>query len=238
MKLVRAEGNVRMQQALAHSYVRTIVDILLQHRDTLGFVAEVLQTFTRPDESGLARMLAGIRTAYSQLDAEGNTVIPIYIASLTETLEKLYRQNIEKIGDQRGAIVELFVRKLVCPRYDNDQQCANSRRFEDDRGRLITTQEVDVAALSHDRRHIEGYECKLKATGLTSDDCIDLAFLLKSAQEAGYRANVGVVSFDSDRTVKRRLRHLQAVIEHLASVRSIKAYGLESVELLRNDPFE
>lgn len=43
MKLVSAEGSIPMQQALAHSYVKTIVDIILQHRETLGIVAEVLR---------------------------------------------------------------------------------------------------------------------------------------------------------------------------------------------------
>src|SRR5205807_5396233 len=64
----------------------TIVDILLQHRDTLGFVAEVLQTCRRPDEPSLAKMLVGIRHAYSQLDAEGNTILPTHIGNLTEIL--------------------------------------------------------------------------------------------------------------------------------------------------------
>ena len=45
MKLIRVEGNIRLQRALSHSYVQTIVDIMLQHQDTLGFVAEVLQKY-------------------------------------------------------------------------------------------------------------------------------------------------------------------------------------------------
>lgn len=237
MKLAWATGNVDMQNALSHSYVRTIVNILQEHRDTIAFVAEVLQTYQQPKQAGLTEALIGIRTSFSRVDTEGNTVIPIYITNLTETLEKLYQQNFEKIRDQRGAIVELFGYRLVCHRYNDNQECSNSRRFEDDRGHRITLQEVDVAALSHNRRHVEGYECKLKAEGLTSDDCIDLAYLIKEAQEINYSANVGVISFDIDRLVRRRLYKLQSVIQHLPTVQSIKIYGLESLEKLRSTPF-
>lgn len=237
MKLTWATGNVDMQNALSHSYVRTIVNILQEHKDTIAFVAEVLQTYQWPKQAVLLEALMNIRTSFSRVDTEGNTVIPIYITNLTETLEKLYQQNLEKIRDQRGAIVELFGKKLICHRYDNDQECSNSRRFEDDQGHRITIQEVDVAALSYKRRHVEGYECKLKAGGLTSDDCIDLAYLIKEAQETNYSANVGVISFDNDRLVRRRLNQHQVVIQHLTTVQSIKVYGLESLEKLRNSPF-
>lgn len=238
MRLVRADGNVRMQNALSHPYVRTVVDILLQHRDTLGFTAEILQTYIYPLSPGFAEALAAIRTSFSQVDDEGKTFVPTHITLLTETLDKVYRQNKEKVDDQRGAIVELFGRRLVCPRYKNDQECSNSRRFEDDHGHRITIQEVDIAALSHERRHIEAYECKMKAVSLASDDCIDLAYLLKAAEEDDYRANAGVVSFDSDKTVRRRLNKLQSVMEHVPTSKDIKAYGLESIELLQRSPFE
>ncbi len=78
---------------------------------------------------------------------------------------------------------------------------------------------------------------KLKARGLTSDDCIDLAYLIKAAQENDYLANVGVISFDSDNIVKRQLKHLQPTFMHLPSAKGIKVYGLESIETLQNSPF-
>jgi hypothetical protein len=237
MRLIRADGNIDMQRALSHPYVKTIVDILVEHKDTLDVVAEVLQQHIQRAEPSFAKTLAGIRAIYSQFDSEGNPIIPTYINNLIATLDQLYRQNNEKIRVQRGAIVELFGRRLVCPRYNTGQECSNSQRFVDDRGQFITIQEVDVAALSHERLHVEGYECKLKADGLTSDDCIDLAHLLKAAQESNYHANAGIISFDNDKRIRRRLNHLRPTFEHLPESRSIKAYGLESIRTLQNSPF-
>jgi hypothetical protein len=226
-----------MQQALSHSNVRTIVDILLQHREVLSSVADILQRFVRPAEPGLPRALAGMRALYSRLDEEENSVVPEYITILIETLERMYHQNFEKIKDQRGAVVELFGRKLVCPRYDNKEDCFNGGKLKDDQGQFITIQEVDVAALSDQRRQVEGYECKLKADGLESDDCTDLAHLIKAAQENGYRANAGIVSFDIDNRVRRKLDQIRSALQHLPTVNNIEVYGLNSIETLQKPPF-
>ncbi len=238
MRLVWAQGNVRMQQALSHTYVRSIVDILLQHREVLEIVSEVLQRFQYPQEPGLATKLASIRVTYSQTDVDGNTIIPTHIVNLLETLDGLYQQNKERIQYQRGAVVELLGRKLVCSRYITNQECSNGGHFRDDQGRHITEQEVDVAALSQERQHAEGYECKLKARELESHDCIDLAYLLDAAQGSGYSVNIGVISFDSDKMVNRRLRHLQPTFQHLPSASNIRVYGLESIWSLQDSPFQ
>ena len=79
-----------MQQALSHTYVRSIVDILLQHREVLEIVSEVLQRFQYPQEPGLATKLASIRVTYSQTDIDGNIIIPTHIVNLLETLDSLY----------------------------------------------------------------------------------------------------------------------------------------------------
>src|SRR5260370_26690189 len=166
MRLVWAQGNVDMQQALLNTYVRSIVDILLQHREVLEIVSEVLQSFQYPEEPGLAAKLASIRVTYSQTDVDGNTIIPPYIVSLLENLDRLYKQNRVRIRYQRGAVVELLGRRLVCPRYSTEQECSNGGSFRDDRGQRISAEEVDVASLSLARRHAEGDECKLKAGAL------------------------------------------------------------------------
>lgn len=231
MKLVFAEGNVQLQRALAHSYVTTLVDIFVNHLDTLMVTADVLQTLVSPNPPGLKEKLKGIYDIYRSVDSDGNITIPEHIATLLETLEKLYYQrNNEIITDHRGAIVELLGRKLVCPRYTDHDMCANSRRFVDEQGREITFQEVDFAALSDTRHHVEAYECKMRSNKLERSDCDDLQALVQASEQRGYRANVGIISFDVDEVLRKKLRRLDAP-------HCIKAYGLQSVELLQKSPF-
>ncbi len=135
----------------------------------------------------------------------------------------------QKVKYQRGAILELLAKELVCPRYGSDEICLGNQIFVE-QGKAITIKQVDVAALSNRRRRVEGYACKLKVNGLESSDCTDLAYLANAATERDYNAHVGIISFDNDRLVRIRLDHLEAS-------NSIHIYGLESIERLRNDPF-
>ncbi|HYT45723.1 MAG TPA: hypothetical protein VEP90_25585 [Methylomirabilota bacterium] len=231
MKLVRAVGNFRLQRALSNTYVNTIVDVLLQHQDTLMIVADLLQTCVQKASPELKGKIEGIHKLYRIADETGNLIIPNHISRLIEALEKLYQQNNEIIEDQRGAIVELLGRKLVCPRYDARDFCFNSGRFVDEQSRDITLQEVDVAALSDTRYQVEAYECKMRSNKLMNDDCTDLEYLVKASEERGYRANVGVISFDNDEIVRRKLKRLY-------SPDCVKVYGLESMKKLRESPFE
>jgi hypothetical protein len=148
IKLTPAIGNLRLQQALSYTYVKDIVNFLLTHENLLPDVAEILQTCVQKNPPDLAVKLQSIYTTYAYTDDKGNLVLSGDIAELIQTLENFYRQPKEKIEDQRGAIVELLGRRLVCPRYQNDANCANSQRFVDEQQRTITIQEVDVAALS------------------------------------------------------------------------------------------
>lgn len=92
------------------------------------------------------------------------------------------------------------------------------------------TEQVDVAALSQNKLQVEGYECKLKASGIESSDCTSLVHLAEVAQEEGYRTNVGFVTFDDDKPIRRKIAHL-----HPSP--TLKAYGLDNLWLLRNNPF-
>lgn len=231
MKLVPAEGNLQLQRALAHAYVTTLVDIFVKHLDTLTVVADVLQTLVQRDPPELKEKLKGIYDYYRDVDEDGNIVIPQYISKLIETLERLYHQNNEIITVQRGAIVELLGHKLICPRYGVNDSCSNSRRFVDEQGRDITIQEVDVAALSHSRQQAEAYECKMRSNKLERDDCDDLKEVVKASKQHGYRANVGIISFDVDEIVRKKLKRLDAP-------NYIKHYGLESIWKLQNSPFK
>lgn len=231
MKLVAAEGNIELQRALAHVYVTTLVDIFVNHLDTLMVTADILQTLVHRNPPGLKEKLKGIYNTYRSVDGDGNITVPQHIAKLIETLERLYYQrNNDIITVQRGAIVELLGHKLVCPRYGVNDFCANSRRFEDEQGSTITIQEVDVAALSDARGHVEAYECKMRSNKLDRSDCDDLKALVQASEQEGYNANVGVISFDVDEVVRKKLKLLDAP-------NYIKSYGLQSVGKLQQSPF-
>lgn len=231
MKLVPAEGNLQLQRALAHAYVTTLVNIFVNHLDTMMVVADVLQTLVQRDPPELKEKLKGIYDYYRDVDEDGTIFVPQHISKLIETLEKLYHQNNELITVQRGAIVELLGNKLICPRYGANDFCSNSRRFVDEQGRDITIQEVDIAAISHFRQQAEAYECKMRSNKLERDDCDDLKEVVEASKQRSYRADVGVITFDVDEIVRKKLKRLDAP-------EYIKHYGLESIWKLQNSPFQ
>jgi hypothetical protein len=63
------------------------------------------------------------------------------------------------------------------------------------------------------------------------DDCIDLAYLAKKSEKESYQAHVGIISFDPDKMVERRLNRLDAL-------QCIQVYGLESIKELKYSPFD
>jgi hypothetical protein len=119
-----------------------------------------------------------------------------------------------------------LVCKLVCHRYnENDESCLNNQRFFDNY-KDITVQEVDVAALSNSRRKVEGYECKMNPAAFGPYDRINLSDLTDAAKERNYRSHVGFVCFENDRIVKLKLAKLQLPP-------FIKQYGLDTIESLQ-----
>ena len=231
MRLVPAGGSPQMQRALIHRHVRTIAQILFQYLeqpDLLRAVASILQTYERRGQVGLETDLEYLRMNQSRPSNAGLTP-PGHVVELIQTLRNLYQQRDEDIRYQRGAILELLVYQLVAPRYKANE-CQSDHRFVDDRRRYVTEQ-VDVTALSQDRRWVEGYECKLKAAGIESSHCTSLANLIDVANEEGYHSNVGFVTFDDERPTRRKIAHLH-------SSPMLKAYGLDNLGLLRNNPFE
>ncbi len=215
-----------MRKAHSNSYVRTIVDILLQHRDLLEDIADVLQTYEHRAQIGLAEDLETLRINQRRQ----NLITPPHVIELTDVLHKLYQQPNENIKHQRGAIVELLARKIICPRYGKDEFCLNNQRFFDKQGNPITVKEVDVAALSHIRSQVEGYECKIKTAGFESYDCINLENLVDAAHDQDYNVNVGFFSLDKDTVMTKKLRHLQPPP-------CINLYGLDSLEKLEKFSF-
>lgn len=227
MKLIPAGGSPRMQKAFAHPYVHSIVAIVLEHRYLLEDVADLLRAYERRAQPGFAEDLEAIRTVESAVAPSGDSITSSPIIELTQTLYSMYQQPSEDIRYQRGAIVELLIYELVRPRYKVGE-CVSNHRFID--GKYASDQ-IDVAALSLDLRHIEGYECKLKIDGVESSDCTNLIYLAKIAQEQQYQVHVGIVCFEDNRSMKRKFKRLQDLAEGIA------LYGLDTIETLEMSPF-
>ncbi len=227
MKLVPAGGSSQMQRALTHPYVHTISSILLQHPELLRIVAPLLKAYDQHAQTGLSMALEKLRLSQSRPGDVGLTP-PGYIVELATVLHNLYQQRDEDIRYQRGAILEVLIYQLVSPRYKVGE-CQSDYRFVDGQGKDVTEQ-IDIAAISPAKREIEGYECKIKAIGIESPHCTGLAYLAEVAQQEGYDANVGFVTLDDEKQVKRRIAHLH-------SSTTLKAYGLDNLESLGRNPF-
>lgn len=243
MKLIRADGHQQQQWALANIHAQTIARILSEHLEDdatlINEIALVLQQCDGELYDNLASKLANIRAFYELNAFEEYTPIPDHVTELLQAIydlyhqprNGLYKQISEQINSLRGAIVELLGLELIKPRYNLEDECFNSRRFVDQQNTKITLQEVDIAALSHKRRQLEGYECKTKAQAVMHDDCIDLQYLYKAARKEDYQAHIGVISLDTSKMVTRRLKRL-------GSDPCIQAYGVDILSELRYSPFD
>jgi len=242
MKLIHADGHPQQQWALTNHYAQRIASILNEHIEDVVLVRTVAQTLkqcTGEWHNDLDRKLSKIRVLYTRHNAEENIPVPNHVTELLEAIHELYHQPRsalysdlkEQIDSLRGAVLERLAFELIKHRYGENDECANSRRFFDRYGKVVTLQEIDLAALSHYPRHLEGYECKLKALSIEHHDCIDLAYLYRRALEEDYQAQVGVVSLDPSRLVERRLRRLSAAL-------CIHAFGVDALDELQYSPFE
>ncbi|MEO7022248.1 MAG: hypothetical protein ABI234_19020 [Ktedonobacteraceae bacterium] len=242
MRLIRADGHQQQQWALVHVHTQTIARIFSEHISDFVLIiaiAQVLQKCTGEMHDDLDQKLTNIRNLYQQNSSKVHIPVPDYIIELLQALHelyyqprnRLYKQVGEQINSLRGAVVELIGLKLIKPRYNQEDECANSRRFVDRHNTKITLQEVDIAALSHTRHQLEGYECKTKAVALMNDDRIDLEYLYKAALEENYQAHVGVISLDPTKMVLKRLRHLGADD-------CVQAYGVDMLRDLHYSPFD
>lgn len=243
MRLVRADGHQQQQWALANIHTRNIARILSEHIDDdetlIREVAQILQKFDGEAYDGLAQKLDNIRAFYELDASEEQHIVPDYIIELLQALYELYHQPLhilyqqrrEQIDSLRGAVVERLGLELIKPRYNENDECANSRRFVDQHDTRITFQEVDIAAISEERRQLEAYECKMKAHHFVDHDRSDLEFLYNAAKEEDYQVQVGVISLDPSKLVERRLGWLNAAP-------CIQSYGVDVLGELQYSPFE
>jgi hypothetical protein len=227
MKLIPAGGSPRMQRALVHSYVRTVVTIIRQDLKFLRDVALILKCYQQRAQPGLQEELDALCVTYRVVDEAGQVETPEHVMRLAEALHNLYQQNREDIQYQRGAILELLTYELVRPRY-NDGECVHNHRFID--GKYASDQ-IDVAVLAPGLRYIEGYECKLKIDSIESSDCTNLVCLEEVATQCEYCVHVGIVALDETKYMQRRLQRL------CFSSPSLHIYGLNTIEKLQTSPF-
>jgi hypothetical protein len=230
MRLKPAPGGPEMVSALDNRHVLRIVAILLPitDQDIFRDVALFLSSYTKSSQAYFKESLNDLRTSISP-DEEGLFTTPSNINDLVTALEFLYKQNNEVLGYLRGAVVEQLTLQLISQRC-LPRECVNNHSFEDNYGKRVTAQ-IDIAVLSYNKSEpfIEGYECKIKARGIQSEDCDNLRALVKAAHDENSYVYVGVVSFEDDQFIKRRLDHFDAPSY-------VKAYGLDSIKSLSYTP--
>ncbi len=91
-----------------------------------------------------------------------------------------------------------------------------------------------MAVLSSNRQQIEGYSCKIKRDGILSEDCTNLTFLARKAEELDYNAHVGFVCFDHSHVITQKIKDRQ---RDIAFSIPIHAYGLDNIQELGENPF-
>jgi len=231
MKVKAAPGSQEMQDALRNPLVHVIVNILLQVIDETFFrrVALFLNMYTQRTQPGFKEKLQALR-AYAKKypDEKGLFAPPKYVDELLQTLDALYQQSDKIVGYRRGAIVELFATKQVCPRY-KQSECMDNQSFSDEQSPYSSAQ-IDVAVHARSSQQIEGYTCKVKADTIASADCTNLTALADIAEKREYRVHIGAICFDRSELIQRR-------IAKFPLTRSIKAYGIDNISMLRKSPF-
>ena len=231
MKVKAAPGSQEMQDALRHPHVHIIANILMQVIDEnfFRYAASFLNTYTQRTQPGFVEKLQALRSyAKKYPDEKGLFAPPKYVDELLQTLDALYRQSDKIVGYRRGAIVELFATKLVCPRYKQGE-CMDNQSFSDEQSPYSSAQ-IDVAVHSRDSQRIEGYTCKVKADTIASADCTNLTALADIAENQAYRVHIGAICFDRSELIQRR-------IAKFPLTRAIKAYGIDNISMLRKNPF-
>jgi hypothetical protein len=231
MRLRPALGSAKMINALSNPYVLEIVSILEQTIDLEFFrdVAFFLRKYTSSTQESFDIALSDLSTSDFP-DLNASFVSPGYVIKAVNALRTLYKYDEDNLRFLRGAIVEKLTFQLISQRCLNGE-CFSNHYFEDMHGRSVTGQ-IDVAVYSFNseaRCFVEGYECKMSPEGLQSEDCDNLRALTRVALEEECYVYTGVVSFEKDRYIYRRLQHFDAPSY-------IEVYGLDSLVELKDIP--
>ena len=230
MKLRPAPGGPEMVNALSDQNVHGIVTTLLGilNQEFFRNVANFLVKFNQRSQTNFIEALEDLRESFlTYPNEQGLYPTPEFVTIFISRLQALYQQNERNVGFLRGAIVERLTSELISTRCQPGE-CRSNQKFFDEHGKAITGQ-IDVTVLSHNNLFIEGYECKIKAEGLMSEDCDNLKALALSANREDYYVLVGVTAFVAGKIITRKLEHWNAPFY-------ITAYGLDDLTKLRNTP--
>ncbi len=230
MRLKAAPGGPEMVNALSNQNVHAIVTMLLEvlNQESFRNIANFLVKFNQRSQTNFTSALEDLRASFQTYpDAQGLYSTLESVNTFIDRVIALYQYNERTVGFLRGAIVEMLTSELVSQRCQ-PSECQSNQKFLDAYGREITGQ-IDVAVLSHNDSFAEGYECKIKADGLMSEDCDNLKALAQTALREDYYVHVGVTAFVADKSIENKLKHWDAPPY-------IAAYGLDSLSKLRTTP--
>jgi len=228
-----------MRDASNNSDVKTFVNILLFFYKTRRSFFDYLVMFLRGNTTPLDPKSLKNWLVYSapRSNKEGVFEPPPYFAEMSQALAHIYSQGETALKFRRGAIVELFTRRLVCGHCD-ENECVNNHCFVEG---PQSSEQVDVVVLSDARQEIEGYTCKMNPERLKETDCTNLIKVASLADQNGYKAHVGAVCFRKTREIERKMKKLseekseEYSIDNLSEL--IKAYGLDNLDELEKGPF-
>jgi hypothetical protein len=237
--LIAAPGDKDMRDALNNKYVNEVAEALYEihkvDRDYFRRIALLLRNYYQGDSPELEKKLQALRkNALLRPNASGQLSAPEHIDRLIQALAHIYGPSQKILNYRRGAIVELFVGKLVRSRCASGEYFSDHKFVESQYGYGYASKQIDVIVFSEKRQHIEGYSCKVSAARAATEtwesDCSDLVDLVSRARSAGYFVHVGVVCFEDSNVIRSRL-------ENSPRYAVIHAYGVDNIYTLQQNPF-
>jgi hypothetical protein len=243
MRLIPALGSRDIQDAIKNVNVNNVVSLLLLllevDIDLFILFASFLRRNEQKSTSNFFKQLQNLKSnRLKDCDAEGKYAIAPYTDELCQAILAVYDASPLVVGYRRGAIVELLTYALVSHRC-KEGECKGNHRFlyPSRPSPHHRSDQVDVAVLSELKLQIEGYSCKMQVKYIESMDCTNLQQLSHNGNEGGYAVHIGVVSFDSSKKVRRRLKDLSSPELNLFFEDTIQPYGLDNLIALTQSPF-
>ncbi len=230
MYLKEDPGSLDLQNASLNPDTQEIVNCLLliheEDWDLFRRIAVFIYQHKKPERVGVVEYhLQG----YIQPNhgPDGSLQIAPYYKKLIQQLTRVYEHEETVLGFLRGTIVALFAYLLVNCHCDKGE-CFNNYCFvENHSGK--SSEQADVAVLSHIRKEIEAYTCKMQPLYLESKHCKNLTVISKQARLYGYIPYTGAICFQNSEIIKQYL-------ENCTQDKSINAYGLDNFNELAMSP--
>lgn len=200
-------GNDAHQRLASDLGVRNVLALILQDKVARGRIIGFLRANSENYFDGLQYSLDGLRLSLGITHAADQ--IQAIITVLTEFYA--YAHKHKDLDKKRGRLVELFAYAFIREFYEPEECLMNCHALSRaiPRKRLNHT-ELDLCAWSESNLSGEAYECKVQPYGLESSDFTNIITLADECHSYATAFQIGVVSFEARREVKKRLRHLAA----------------------------